>query len=62
VEKATVILLEHKVTGLPVIYGEDLVGVLSQGDIFRVLNSITGIYRGSTQFAFSLPNKPGTIK
>jgi acetoin utilization protein AcuB len=62
VEKAAVIMLEHKVTGLPVIDGDDLVGVLSQGDVFRVLTSITGIYRGGTQFAFSLPDKPGTIK
>lgn len=62
VEKAAVIMLEHKVTGLPVIAGDDLVGVLSQGDVFRVLTSITGIYRGGTQFAFSLPDKPGTIK
>jgi acetoin utilization protein AcuB len=62
VEKAAVIMLEHKVTGLPVIDGDNLVGVLSQGDVFRVLTSITGIYRGGTQFAFSLPDKAGTIK
>lgn len=62
VEKAAVIMLEHKVTGLPVIDGEHLVGVLSQGDVFRVLTSITGIYRGGTQFALELPDKPGTIK
>jgi acetoin utilization protein AcuB len=62
VEKAAVIMLENKVTGLPVIDADTLVGVLSQGDVFRVLTSITGIYRGGTQFAFVLPDRPGTIK
>jgi acetoin utilization protein AcuB len=62
VEKAAVIMLEHKVTGLPVVENGKLVGVLSQGDVFRVLTSITGIYRGGTQFAFSLADRPGSIK
>jgi acetoin utilization protein AcuB len=62
VEKAAVIMLEHKVTGLPVVESGKLVGVLSQGDVFRVLTSITGIYRGGTQFAFSLADRPGSIK
>jgi acetoin utilization protein AcuB len=62
VEKAAVIMLEHKVTGLPVVAGDQLLGVLSQGDVFRVLTSITGIYRGGTQFSFLLPDRAGTIK
>jgi acetoin utilization protein AcuB len=32
------------------------------GDVFRVLISITGIYRGGVQFAFSLSDRPGSIK
>ncbi|MCA1989526.1 MAG: CBS and ACT domain-containing protein [Desulfarculus sp.] len=62
VEKAAVIMLEHKVTGLPVVDGGRLIGILSQGDVFRVLTSITGIYRGGTQFAFTLEDRPGSIK
>jgi acetoin utilization protein AcuB len=62
VEKAAVIMLEHKVTGLPVVEGANLVGILSQGDVFRVLTSITGIYRGGTQFALLLSDKAGAIK
>ena len=62
VEKAAVIMLEHKVTGLPVVEGGRLLGILSQGDVFRVLTSITGIYRGGTQFAFTLEDRPGSIK
>ena len=62
VEKAAVIMLEHKITGLPVVDNGKLVGILSQGDVFRVLTSITGIYRGGIQFALTLEDRPGSIK
>lgn len=62
VEKAAVIMLEHKVTGLPVVEDGRVVGILSQGDVFRVLISITGVYRGGVQFAFNLEDRPGSIK
>jgi len=63
VEKAAVIMLENEVHGLPVVNKKGtLVGMITQGDVFRVLISITGIYRGGVQFAFNLPDRPGTIK
>ena len=62
IERAAVIMLEKKVTGLPVVDGDELVGILAQGDVFRVLTSITGIYRGGSLFAFALEDRPGSIK
>jgi acetoin utilization protein AcuB len=63
VEKAAVIMLENKITGFPVVSDEGrVVGVLSQGDIFRVLTSITGIYRGGTVFSLKLEDRPGSIR
>ena len=62
VERAAVIMLEHKITGFPVVADGRVVGVLSQGDIFRVLTSITGIYRGGTVFSLKLEDRPGSIK
>ncbi len=62
VEKAAVIMLESKVTGLPVVEDGKVVGILSEGDVFRVLTSITGIYRGGTVFSFVLEDRPGSIK
>jgi acetoin utilization protein AcuB len=63
VERAAVMMLEHKVSGLPVINGQgELVGVITQSDIFRAFVNITGIYHGGIQFAFSLEDRPGTIK
>lgn len=62
VEKAAVIMLKYKITGLPVVEGGKAVGILSQGDVFRVLTSITGIYQGGVQFALNLEDRPGSIK
>ena len=63
VERAAVIMLEHKVSGLPVINKQkELVGIITQSDVFRAFVNITGIYKGGVQFAFSLDDTPGSIK
>ena len=63
VEKAAVKMLEHHISGLPVVSDKGkVVGVITQGDIFKVLVSLTGIYRGGIQFAFNLEDRPGSIK
>ena len=63
VEKAAVIMLEHRISGLPVVNDKGkLVGIITQGDIFKVLVSLTGVYRGGIQFAFNLEDRPGSIK
>jgi acetoin utilization protein AcuB len=62
-ELAAVKMLEHKIGGLPVVTKSGkLVGIISQGDVFRVLISITGIYQGGVQFAFALEDRAGSIK
>jgi len=63
VEKAAVKMLEHRISGLPVVNDKGkVVGVITQGDIFKVLVSLTGVYRGGIQFAFNLEDRPGSIK
>ena len=63
VQKAAVILLERKISGLPVIDKTGkMAGILTQGDVFRVLTSITGVYRGGVLLAFSLDDRGGSIK
>jgi acetoin utilization protein AcuB len=63
VEKAAVKMLEHRISGLPVVNDRGkVVGIITQGDIFKVLVSLTGVYRGSLQFAFNLEDRPGSIK
>lgn len=62
VELAAVKMLESNISGLPVLgEGRNLVGILTMNDVFKVLISITGIYRGGIQLAFALPDRPGSI-
>jgi len=62
VERAAVLMLEHKISGLPVMENGRPVGVLTLDDVARMLTVITGAYRGGTQFAFNLEDRPGSIK
>jgi len=63
VEFASILMLENKISSLPVLNGKDaLVGIITQTDIFRLLVHITGAYSGGVQFAFSLEDRPGSIK
>ncbi len=62
VEKAAVIMLENRISGLPVVNDEgEVVGMITQTDIFKVMIGITGIYRSPIQLAFDLEDKPGTL-
>ncbi len=62
VEYAAVIMLENRISGLPVVDDEGhVVGIITQTDIFKVLINITGIYYGSLQIAFEIDTQPGSI-
>jgi acetoin utilization protein AcuB len=63
VEFAAILMLENRISSLPVINHMDtLIGIVTQSDIFKVLINITGVYGGGVQFAFSLENRPGSIR
>jgi acetoin utilization protein AcuB len=63
VEFAAILMLENKVSSLPVINNNgDLVGIITQTDIFKVLINIAGVYTGGIQFAFSLEDRPGSLR
>jgi acetoin utilization protein AcuB len=63
VEFAAILMIENKISSLPVINKKDeLIGIITQTDIFKVLINIAGVYSGGIQFAFSLEDRPGSIK
>ena len=63
VEHAAQIMLEHTISGLPVVDEQDrVVGIITQSDVFRVFMHITGILQGGVQFALRLEDRPGLIK
>ena len=63
VEFAAILMIENKISSLPVVNNNDeLIGIITQTDIFKVLINIAGVYAGGIQFAFSLEDRPGSIK
>ena len=63
VEEAAEILLDNKLSGAPVVNDKgDVVGIITQADIFRVLVSLTGVRTKGIQLGFLLEDRPGSIK
>jgi acetoin utilization protein AcuB len=63
VERAAQIMLDHTISGLPVLDEQGrLVGILTQSDVFRAFMHITGVQQGGVQFALRLEDRPGLIK
>ena len=62
IEEAAMTMLEKKIGVLPVVEDGNLVGIITESDIFKVLISMTGVRRGGAQFACELEDKPGSIK
>ena len=63
IEKAAAKMLKYRVSGLPVLKrGGDMVGILTLGDIFKLLIEMTGLYQGTTQVAVRIEDRPGSIK
>ncbi len=63
IDEAAQILLEHKLSGAPVVDDDGQVaGIITQTDIFRVLVLFTGVKKAGIQFAFQLEDRSGSIK
>ncbi|MEO6325492.1 MAG: CBS and ACT domain-containing protein [Thermoanaerobaculia bacterium] len=63
IEKAAMIMLEKKVGGLPVVDAAGaLVGMLTQGDVFRALVDVTGVKFKKTRVSLLLPDEAGSIR
>jgi acetoin utilization protein AcuB len=63
VEHAAQIMLEHTISGLPVVDGSGkVVGIITQSDVFRAFMDIAGVLQGGVQFALRLEDRPGLIK
>jgi acetoin utilization protein AcuB len=59
---AALLMLKHRISGLPVVDSTgDLVGIVTEGDIFKVLVDFSGLYLGNTVVAFRLEDRPASI-
>jgi acetoin utilization protein AcuB len=62
IAKAAVIMLMNKISGMPIINDAGhLVGLLSETDILQAFIDSTGIQDDTVQYAFDLPDSPGSV-
>jgi acetoin utilization protein AcuB len=63
VEETAEVLLENKISGVPVVDDRgQVVGVITQTDLFKVMVSLTGLKKRGINFAFQVEDRPGSIK
>jgi acetoin utilization protein AcuB len=62
VEEAARIMLDEGIGCLPVLEADQLVGIISDRDIFRALVDITGIRHGGHRICVTIEDRPGSIK
>jgi acetoin utilization protein AcuB len=57
------LMLEHRISGIPVTDSRgQLLGIITETDVFKILVDISGFSSGETTFAFHLEDRPGSIK
>jgi acetoin utilization protein AcuB len=62
-EETAQVLMDSKISGVPVVADNgQVVGAITQTDLFRVLISLTGVGNGGIQFGFQVDDEPGSIK
>jgi acetoin utilization protein AcuB len=63
VGEAAEILLQHNISGVPVVDEDGRVtGIITKSDLFKVLVPLTGIGKRGLQFALYVADLPGAIK
>jgi acetoin utilization protein AcuB len=63
IEKAAVLMLKHDISALPVVdQKRDLQGIITKGDVFRAMVSLSGIYQAPLQLCVEIEDQPGSIR
>ena len=58
IERVALVMLEKKIEGLPVLDSKgDIVGIVTEGDIFRALTEVTGVGRKTTRISLVIPHR-----
>ena len=62
IEEAALVMLDRGIGCLPVLEGGNLVGVISDRDIYRALIDITGVRHGGHRICVIVDDRPGSIR
>jgi len=61
VEEAARLMADHKISSLPVLRGEDVVGIITETDLFRLFLELLGARDYGVRISALLKNEPGAI-
>jgi acetoin utilization protein AcuB len=61
IEQAAKLLYEHRIGCLPVMSGDELVGILTETDVLRSFVELFGAGEPSSRLEIRIPNKPGEL-
>jgi acetoin utilization protein AcuB len=61
IELAARILVDDKISALPVLNGRELVGIITEHDIFKIMLEMLGARRPGVHFSVLMVNQPGEI-
>jgi len=63
IEETAQILIKNKISAVPVVdENAQVIGVITQTDLFRVLTTLSGLDKRGIQFALVTEDRPGSIK
>ena len=61
IEEAARIMADNKISSLPVLRNEELVGIITETDLFRIMLEMLGARHPGVRFTVLTPNIPGVI-
>lgn len=61
IESAALLMEEHRVSGLPVMDGGALAGIVTITDLLRALVGFLGLREGGTRVTVDVPDEPGVL-
>jgi acetoin utilization protein AcuB len=61
IEDAARMMVDNQISSLPVLRGEDLVGIITKSDLFRIMFEMLGARKEGVRFSVLIPNQPGQI-
>ena len=61
IEDAAMMMYERKIGCLPVIDGEDLVGIVTSSDVLRALVRLVGAHKPGSRLEVALPSRSGSL-
>lgn len=61
IEEAARVMVDNKIGGLPVMRGDQLVGIITETDLFKIFLELLGARTQGTRFTLLVPDKKGML-